>query len=49
MKNNGPTKGHTAGKMYKGGGQLGCEGLQFVGWGKQFCKGFVKRGFLICK
>ena len=43
MKNNGPTKGHTAGMMYKGGGQLGCEGLQFVR-GYKYCKGFVKRG-----
>ena len=31
MKNHRPTKGHTAGMLYKGRGELGCEGLQFVG------------------
>ena len=45
MKNHRPTKGHTACTMYKGGGELGCEGLQFVG-GINFEKGFVKGGFV---
>ena len=38
--NNSPTMAHTVGTPYKGGGELGCEGLQFVG-GNKFCKGFV--------
>ena len=50
MKNHCPTKGHTAGTTYKGGGELGCEGLQFVGGGINFVKGFVKGGgCFICK
>ena len=36
--NNSPTTGHTVGMPYKGGGELGCEGLQFVG-GINFVKG----------
>ena len=45
MKNYRPTKGHTAGMLHKGGGELGCEGLQFVG-GNKFCKGFCQGGGL---
>ena len=30
-KNHSPMKGHTVGTPHKGGGELGCEGLQFVG------------------
>ena len=43
-----PTQEHTAHMTYKGGGELGCEGLQFVG-GINFVKGFVKGGCFICK
>ena len=42
-KNNSPAKGHTVGTLYKGGGELGCEGLQFVG-GNKFCKEFCLVG-----
>ena len=30
--------GHTVGMLYKGGGELGCEGLQFVGGEINFVK-----------